>query len=245
MSLVLSLFPGIGLLDMAFEQEGFCVVRGPDALWGGDVALFHPPADKFDGIIGGPPCQSHSRFRHLAEATGKSTAPDLIPEFERCIAEARPSWFLMENVIDSPEPVVEGYKAFRFILQNRHLGEIQNRERAFTFGTTGARQDLRRYIQLAPLENVEWCGAILASGGRRPGTESRRGKTQGAWHGFVGPREFAHALKAQGLPEDFLADSPFKMKERFRVVGNGVPLPMGRAIAQAVREATARRKATA
>jgi len=28
--LVLSLFPGIGLLDMAFEQEGFCVVRGPD-----------------------------------------------------------------------------------------------------------------------------------------------------------------------------------------------------------------------
>lgn len=35
--LVLSLFPGIGLLDMAFEQEGFCVVRGPDVLWGGDV----------------------------------------------------------------------------------------------------------------------------------------------------------------------------------------------------------------
>jgi DNA (cytosine-5)-methyltransferase 1 len=28
--LVLSLFPGIGLLDMAFEEEGFCVVRGPD-----------------------------------------------------------------------------------------------------------------------------------------------------------------------------------------------------------------------
>lgn len=26
--LVLSLFPGIGLLDMAFEEEGFCIVRG-------------------------------------------------------------------------------------------------------------------------------------------------------------------------------------------------------------------------
>ena len=35
MTLVLSLFPGIGLLDMAFEAEGFCVVRGPDLLWGG------------------------------------------------------------------------------------------------------------------------------------------------------------------------------------------------------------------
>lgn len=39
--LVLSLFPGIGLLDMAFEAEGFCVVRGPDLLWGGDIRRFH------------------------------------------------------------------------------------------------------------------------------------------------------------------------------------------------------------
>lgn len=40
--LVLSLFPGIGLLDMAFELEGNCVVRGPDVLWGGDIRTFHP-----------------------------------------------------------------------------------------------------------------------------------------------------------------------------------------------------------
>jgi DNA (cytosine-5)-methyltransferase 1 len=44
----LSLFPGIGLLDKAFELEGFCVVRGPDVLWGGDVRGFHPPAGRFD-----------------------------------------------------------------------------------------------------------------------------------------------------------------------------------------------------
>ena len=42
--LVLSLFPGIGLLDMAFEEEGFTVVRGPDSLWGGDIKRFHAPA---------------------------------------------------------------------------------------------------------------------------------------------------------------------------------------------------------
>jgi DNA (cytosine-5)-methyltransferase 1 len=52
--LVLSLFPGIGLLDRAFEEEGFAVVRGPDLLWGGDVKLFHPPPGKFKGVIGGP-----------------------------------------------------------------------------------------------------------------------------------------------------------------------------------------------
>lgn len=34
--LLLALFPGIDLLGRGFELEGFCVVRGPDKLWGGD-----------------------------------------------------------------------------------------------------------------------------------------------------------------------------------------------------------------
>ena len=63
MSLVLSLFPGIGLLDRAFELEGFCVVRGPDLLWGGDIKTFHPPAGVFDGVIGGPPCTLWAQTR--------------------------------------------------------------------------------------------------------------------------------------------------------------------------------------
>ena len=53
--LVLSIFPGIGLLDRAFEEEGFCVVRGPDQLWGGNIKEWSPPPGRFDGIIGGPP----------------------------------------------------------------------------------------------------------------------------------------------------------------------------------------------
>lgn len=52
---VLSLFPGIGLMDRGFEEEGFCVVRGPDILWGGDIRRFRVPAGLFDGINGGPP----------------------------------------------------------------------------------------------------------------------------------------------------------------------------------------------
>lgn len=55
MTLVLSLFPGGGLLDRAFEETGYCVVRGPDVIWGGDVRTFHPPAGCFDGVIGGDP----------------------------------------------------------------------------------------------------------------------------------------------------------------------------------------------
>src|ERR1051325_485475 len=83
--LVLSLFPGIGLLDMAFEQEGFCLVRGPDLIWGGDVRRFHPPAGKFDGVIGGPPCKWWSSAANIAKARGQTVQPDMIPEFVRCV----------------------------------------------------------------------------------------------------------------------------------------------------------------
>lgn len=86
--LVLSLFPGIGLLDMAFEEAGFCVVRGPDVLWGGDVKRFHPPAGVFQGVIGGPPCQAFSRLQHLVQHNGLTKAENLIPEFERVVSEA-------------------------------------------------------------------------------------------------------------------------------------------------------------
>ena len=44
----------------------------------------------------------------------------------------------------------------------------------------------------------------------------------------------AEALHLQGLPPDFLAESPFTVEGKMRVVANGVPLPMGRAIATAI-----------
>lgn len=50
--LVLSLFPGIGLLDIPFEESGFCVVRGPDLLFGGDIRKFNPPAGRFWNVEG-------------------------------------------------------------------------------------------------------------------------------------------------------------------------------------------------
>lgn len=67
--LVLSLFPGIDLLGKGFEAEGFCVIRGPDLLFGGDVREFHVPANRFDAIIGCPPCPDFSKARRSA-ATG-------------------------------------------------------------------------------------------------------------------------------------------------------------------------------
>lgn len=147
-NLVLSLFPGIGLLDMAFEEHGFCVVRGPDLLWGGDIHQFHPPAGRFDGVIGGPPCQAFSRLRHIVEQNGHRVAANLIPEYERCVSEAAPAWFLMENVSAAPGPVVCGYTVQSLLLNNRWVGGEQNRLRRFSFGVCGEQAiDLARFIE--------------------------------------------------------------------------------------------------
>lgn len=47
----------------------------------------------------------------------------------------------------------------------------------------------------------------------------------------------ADACRLQGLPEDFLADAPFTAAGKLKAVANGVPLPLGRAIAAAVKKA--------
>jgi DNA (cytosine-5)-methyltransferase 1 len=104
--LVLSVFPGIGLLDRGFEQVGFCVVRGPDLLWGGDVRRFHPPAGHFAGVIGGSPCQDFSSARR-APPTGYGQA--MLDEFVRVVAAACPAWWLLENVSRVPRITVPGF----------------------------------------------------------------------------------------------------------------------------------------
>lgn len=233
--LVLSLFPGIGLLDMAFELEGFCVVRGPDLLWGGNIHNFHPPANKFDGAIGGPPCPLFSPLRFLNPHAGKKHG-NLIPEFERCISEAQPKWFLMENVPDAPAPIVPGYGVTSFVLNNRWIGGAQSRERRFSFGIRGGLIDLSTFIDVCIFEQLEWLPAACASGGVKPGISrdgSKRAKNLG-WKTAVALKQ---SIRAQGLPESFLDEAPFTLEGKHKVVGNGVPLPLGKAIAKAVKEA--------
>ena len=241
MNLVLSLFPGIGLLDMAFEEEGFCVVRGPDVLWGGDIKKFHPPAGKFDGVIGGPPCKAHSRLKHLIIANGYKLAEDLIPEFVRVVSEAATCWFLMENVPEAPLPVVDGYQVHAILINNRWCGGVQNRVRRFSFGTRDGRRLAARHFW--GREPEEFSPAVCASGAGRKvpvaiGGSGKVKKTRAIYaaddHSAKGLSE---SIRLQGLPADFLADAPFTVEGKHTVVGNGVPLPLGRAIAVAVREA--------
>jgi DNA (cytosine-5)-methyltransferase 1 len=222
--LVLSLFPGIGLLDRAFEAEGFCVVRGPDLIWGGDIRRFYPPPGRFEGVIGGPPCQKFSTCARLRPGTERE---NLIPEFERCVYQAQPEWFLMENVRQAPIPQVDGYLVHSFLFNNRWLGEEQNRVRRFTFGSRDGRKLIISGDILAVFENPKFEYCVTAhdhTGGNWDNSARGKGRT---W------REMA---RLQGLPPDFDIP-PFRRNDLGKAIGNGVPLPMGRAVAKAVKQA--------
>lgn len=236
--LILSLFPGADLLGLAFESEGFTVVQGPDVIFGRDIRNFHVPPGRFDGVIGGPPCQAFSRLRHIVQHNGYQTAPNLIPEFERCIAEAQPEWFLMENVPDAPIPMVSGYTVDAQLVEDVAVGGATMRKRRFSFG---ARELRWLHVVTLALWSSDPEPAVVASGPRTHPVKFREACIPK--HAVVAGRgrrlTVAEVAVRQGLPADFLADAPFTASGKVRVMGQGVPLPMGRAIARAVKAALA------
>ncbi len=286
--LVLSVFPGIDLLGRAFEEEGFCVVRGPDLLWGGDIRGFHPPAGVFDGVIGGPPCQAFSALRHLIRHNGHEPRfGNLIPEYERVVAQAKPRWFLMENVPDAPIPHVEGYQTWAIIVRDKWVGGVQPRPRRFSFGTPDGRpldipwvalmrpeangvaviasdsgiayEEARRSVMAdsrsvpvriggsGKVKRTHGSGGLLPHGSRSVVADARvastgdrlRSKEKGGGPlpgmGSVLPIE--EACEAMGLARDYTEHMPFTMHGKRSVIGNGVPMAMGLAVAQAVTKA--------
>jgi DNA (cytosine-5)-methyltransferase 1 len=204
--LVLSVFPGADLLGRGFEAEGFCVVRGPDIVWGGDIRGFHAPKKKFSGVCGGSPCQDFSKGRRCPP-TGLGL--ELLGHYVRVVEEAEPDWFLLENVPGVPSVAVPGYAIQRFNLNAAECGGRQNRLRTFQFGSRDGtclvvdRND-------TPDELEPCCMASKS-----------------------GRRTFADFCELQGLPRDF--DLPgLSIAAKYRAVGNGVPVYMARVIARAV-----------
>jgi len=171
--LVLSLFPGVGLLDRAFEAEGFCVVRGPDKIFGGDVRSFKPPEGVFWGVIGGPPCQDFSGARRV-EPTGYGLA--MLDEFARVVVAASPCWWLCENVARVPDVEIAGYNRQRLDV-NADEFSGQRRLRHIQYGTRdGDLLDVPRRD-------------------RNPNAESPAMASDG--------RSFRELCRLQGLPDDF------------------------------------------
>lgn len=207
--LVLSLFPGAGLLDRGFEQAGFCVVRGPDVVFGQRIEDFHVPTNHITGVIGGPPCQDFSRARR-APPTGHGLR--MLAEFRRVITEAQPLWWLAENVPSVPDVHIAGYVTQRFNVFAHEFGLKQRRNRSFQFGS-------RDGVQLVI--------------GRETQSHS------GPWAETITTkhthRNFADLCELQGLPRTFTLPG-LSRGAKIRAIANGVPVPMAYAVAVAIRD---------
>jgi DNA (cytosine-5)-methyltransferase 1 len=217
MQMVLSLFSGIGLLDIGFKENGFCVVSAGDTINGShhDIRKFHTKRKVFNGIIGGSPCQDFSRARRTPP-TGEGL--ELLGEFTRIVKEAEPDWFLLENVPTVPNIEIGGYFIQRFDLNAKNCGSKQNRNRHFQFGS------LIRYHAVLDIKrdespvNVARC--VTASEG-----------------GQMDRRTFADVCELQGLDRAFDLPS-FTQSGKYRAVGNGVNVLVSRRIAEAIKTAT-------
>jgi hypothetical protein len=108
---VLSICTGMGLMDRAFIDLGFDIVPGCEvdpemramyaALCGakhltGDLAdlIEFVRGQRYTGIIGGPPCQAHTRLKSIR--TPKF--PDLTPLVNRLFEVVICDWYVLENV---------------------------------------------------------------------------------------------------------------------------------------------------
>ncbi|WP_181247999.1 DNA cytosine methyltransferase [Chromobacterium haemolyticum] len=207
--LVLSLFPGVDLLGRGFEAEGFSVVRGPDLIYGGDIRQFRVVAGRFDGVIGGPPCPDFSKARR-SEPSGYGL--EMLAEFRRVVLEARPTWWLMENVAGVPDVMLPGYSHQRIDINASECGLQQNRLRHFQFGHGDG---LVLTVKRLPVRtDVEPC--CTASEGSQ-----------------LGKRDWLRFCQLQGLRDGI--DLPaFTLGARYRAVGNGVPVDMAKMMASGI-----------
>lgn len=143
---VLSICHGAGLLDLAFVHAGFSVepcceidprMRAMYAdLHGSRPAVFYDihefikflkdvPQQGIDLVIGGPPCQSHSKTR----AMRAPKFPDLTPQVREVLDLVRPRAFLFENVVRLDIP---GGRHVRLDAMHFHRPH-QSRPRWFTY----------------------------------------------------------------------------------------------------------------
>jgi DNA (cytosine-5)-methyltransferase 1 len=139
----------------------------------------------------------------------------------------------MENVPDAPIAHVPGNQVHAQLLNNRWYGGVQNRARRISFGTRdGRRLDVPGDI----FEQMEWQPAVCASGGIKPGIDTAGHSARLKHMGWKTRAAFEQIRKLQGLDEDFELPN-FTVGGAIKAVGNGVPLPLGRAIADAVKSA--------
>lgn len=221
--LILSTFSGIGLLDQAFREGGFCVVSAGDLITGQDIRDFKGVKGKFDGGIGGSPCPD---FSGLKREKGTYSL-EMLYEYLRVMAECEPKWFLHENVKGVPnlQDVINAPDSPLSDENKRVLNTYEYQRIDINQGWYSDTSRLR-HIQFASKD-----GTFL---------DIPRGNMDGVKNTCAlasDGRSFKELCYLQGLPENY--DLPdFTVAGKKRAVGNGVPLVMGRVLVCAVKSAT-------
>ena len=160
---VLSLFAGCGGLDLGFERAGFQIpfanefdktifqtfkINHPRTrLIEGDIRQINSTEfdEEFDGIIGGPPCQSWSEAGTLRGI--KDQRGQLFFDYNRILKEKKPKFFLAENVSgmladrhsDAVKNILRlfdesGYNVTLNMVNAKDYGVAQERKRVFYIG---------------------------------------------------------------------------------------------------------------
>jgi DNA (cytosine-5)-methyltransferase 1 len=205
--LILSLFTGVGLLDRAFREAGFVVVSAGDLIYGQDIRHFKGIKGRFDGIIGGSPCQTFSDANRDRPVGENHYGFQMIDEYKRIVNECDSSWYLFENVRNAPNVIINGYDHQRIDINQGWYSDV-HRLRHIQFGHKEGKK-------------IQW---------ERGSVTDRSLKSCAL---ASDDRSFRELCSLQGLEDDF--DLPdFTVKGKKKLVGNGVPLVMGRVIANAV-----------
>jgi len=156
----IDLFSGCGGLSLGFQNAGFEILAAFDK-WNSAVKIYrenfnHPIYDidlknekefafikkiRPEVIIGGPPCQDFSSAGKRDETLGRA---DLTISYAKIVSEAKPEWFVMENVerITKNHILKEALQIFKKcgygisyqILDASYCGVPQVRKRFFLVG---------------------------------------------------------------------------------------------------------------
>lgn len=158
---IISLFSGVGGLDLGFEKAGYEIIAANEfdrTIWtsyeknhntmllrGNICNIDSKEFPDCDGIIGGPPCQSWSEagaLRGINDPRGQ-----LFYEYIRILRDKQPFFFLAENVkgmmakrhSEAVRNIISqfenaGYNVQIFLLNASDYGVAQDRKRVFYIG---------------------------------------------------------------------------------------------------------------
>ena len=137
----------------SLNANGFDVIQGDIR----QVDFTHPIYSAVRLVIGGPPCQPFSQGGRNA---GENDPRDMIPDFQRCVAQTLPEVFILENVRGLAGPRHKAYldrrvaefEAIGYVVEVRVLdcaeyGAPQSRKRLFMIG---------RRVDIVERDTVRW-----------------------------------------------------------------------------------------